>query len=188
VLLEQEDGSLNRLYIGESVSGLRRMWDLPIGESHHVVSRIPPEAWARVIVVRWPLLLDRLMQADRARALDLQDVSAVRALNRLIESYLNRELTPVFEPEEQRMGLFNNGRVRSFQHRNTTRSAWKCWMHGCNSKPFYCLQRLRLRAAPLVVEDIALLPFRTAAAKTLFEPRPSELRYPSRGLLAQSVR
>ena len=112
VLLERDDGSLNRLYIGESVSGLRIMWDLPIGESHHVASRIPPEAWARVIVVRWPLLLDRLADVDLAHQVDLEDVSAVRTLNRLIELYLNRELSPMLMPEGQRMGPFSAGLVR----------------------------------------------------------------------------
>jgi hypothetical protein len=106
VLLERRDGSLTRLYVGESVSGLRRMWDLPIGESHHVASRIPPEAWARVIVVRWPFLIERLRDEDPTRLVDLENIQALRVVNRLIESHLNRELAPLFDVRRTRDGTF----------------------------------------------------------------------------------
>ncbi len=41
------------IYIGQSMKGQRRLWDLPIGESHHLGFTFPPETWGRVVVVAW---------------------------------------------------------------------------------------------------------------------------------------
>ncbi len=45
------------VYIGQTENGPRRMWDLPIGESHHLSNSFPPEIWGRIVVVRWGELL-----------------------------------------------------------------------------------------------------------------------------------
>jgi hypothetical protein len=45
------------VYIGQSTDARRRLRDLPVGESHHLATTIPPEAWARVLVIEWPALL-----------------------------------------------------------------------------------------------------------------------------------
>lgn len=34
------------------------MWDLPIGESHHLANSFPPEIWTRVVVVYWGQLIE----------------------------------------------------------------------------------------------------------------------------------
>jgi hypothetical protein len=46
------------VYIGQTTEGRRRLWDLPIGESHHLANSFPPEVWDRVAVVYWVKLLD----------------------------------------------------------------------------------------------------------------------------------
>lgn len=52
------DGVL--LYVGQSSDARRRLRDLPVGESHHLVTTVPAETWERVIVIQWPRLLDRV--------------------------------------------------------------------------------------------------------------------------------
>ncbi len=47
------------VYIGQTTDGPRRMWDLPIGESHHLSNSFPPEIWGRIVVVHWGDLLRR---------------------------------------------------------------------------------------------------------------------------------
>ncbi|MEV6527702.1 hypothetical protein AB0M43_37845, partial [Longispora sp. NPDC051575] len=46
------------VYIGQTLDANRRLRDLLIGESHHLANTVPPELWERVVVVRWPELLD----------------------------------------------------------------------------------------------------------------------------------
>ncbi|MCC6415439.1 MAG: hypothetical protein IT582_05990 [Opitutaceae bacterium] len=45
------------VYLGTSSEGRRRLWDLPIGESHHLSNTYPPETWARVQILHWKRLL-----------------------------------------------------------------------------------------------------------------------------------
>lgn len=45
------------VYIGQTTEGRRRLWDLPIGESHHLANSFPAEIWGRVAVVYWGQLL-----------------------------------------------------------------------------------------------------------------------------------
>jgi hypothetical protein len=45
------------LYVGQTGNAKRRLRDLPVGESHHLATTVPPETWERVIVVQWPDLL-----------------------------------------------------------------------------------------------------------------------------------
>ena len=45
------------LYVGQTGKAKRRLRDLPVGESHHLATTVPPETWERVIVVQWPDLL-----------------------------------------------------------------------------------------------------------------------------------
>jgi hypothetical protein len=48
------------LYVGQTHDAWRRLRDLPVGESHHLATTVPPETWERVAVVQWPELLDRV--------------------------------------------------------------------------------------------------------------------------------
>lgn len=47
------DGHATPIYIGQTTEGRRRLWDLPIGESHHLANSFPPEVWSRVVAVYW---------------------------------------------------------------------------------------------------------------------------------------
>lgn len=55
------------LYVGQTKDAKRRLRDLPIGESHHLATTVPPEIWERVIVIQWPNLLLRI-SAQEAQA------------------------------------------------------------------------------------------------------------------------
>ena len=52
--------------IGQTSDPIRRLRDLPIGESHHLANTIAPEMWERVIVLAWPDLLGRTTADERA--------------------------------------------------------------------------------------------------------------------------
>jgi hypothetical protein len=55
------------IYVGQTEDAKRRLRDLPVGESHHLATTVPPETWERVIVVQWPSLLSQI-PAEEARA------------------------------------------------------------------------------------------------------------------------
>jgi hypothetical protein len=63
------------LYVGQTSDARRRLRDLPVGESHHLATTVPPETWERVIVVQWPALLTRIppQQARQAQQLGPAD-------------------------------------------------------------------------------------------------------------------
>jgi hypothetical protein len=48
------------VYVGQTSNARRRLWDLPIGESHHLANSFPPEIWERVVRVHWLELLETL--------------------------------------------------------------------------------------------------------------------------------
>jgi hypothetical protein len=52
------------LYVGQTGDAKRRLRDLPVGESHHLATTVPPETWERVIVVQWPGLLPGLLDSE----------------------------------------------------------------------------------------------------------------------------
>ena len=61
---------LDPIYIGQSTEGRRRLWDLPIGESHHLANSFPPEIWARVVVVCWEELFAKMPAITRGKIED----------------------------------------------------------------------------------------------------------------------
>jgi hypothetical protein len=56
------------LYIGQTSEAQRRLRDLPVGESHHLATTVPPETWERVVVVQWPALLAGIPAAEARSA------------------------------------------------------------------------------------------------------------------------
>ena len=48
------------LYVGQTRDARRRLRDLPVGESHHLATTVPPETWERVLVIQWPALITRI--------------------------------------------------------------------------------------------------------------------------------
>jgi hypothetical protein len=79
------------LYVGQSADARRRLRDLAVGESHHLATTVPPEAWDRVVVVRWPDLLPELRRSDRDAITNLPTVVTGEGLERLLQA----ELKPV---------------------------------------------------------------------------------------------
>lgn len=84
-------GGAGLLYVGQSADGRRRLRDLAVGESHHLATTVPPEAWDRIVVVRWPDLLRELRQVDREAIEELPGVVNGEGLERLLQA----ELKPV---------------------------------------------------------------------------------------------
>ena len=56
------------LYVGQTGDARRRLRDLPVGESHHLATTVPPETWERVVVVQWPALLTRIPAQEAQQA------------------------------------------------------------------------------------------------------------------------
>ena len=56
------------LYVGQTRDAKRRLRDLPVGESHHLATTVPPETWERVVVVQWPDLLASVPRQEAAAA------------------------------------------------------------------------------------------------------------------------
>ena len=56
------------LYVGQTGNAKRRLRDLPVGESHHLATTVPPETWERIIVVQWPVLLSSVPAFEAASA------------------------------------------------------------------------------------------------------------------------
>lgn len=52
------------VYVGQTADAKRRLRDLPVGESHHIATTIPPEIWERVVVVQWPGLVSQLVNEE----------------------------------------------------------------------------------------------------------------------------
>ena len=59
------------VYVGQTLKAQRRLRDLPVGESHHIATTVPPEIWERVVVVQWTGLLPlaSLSQQNQVSAL-----------------------------------------------------------------------------------------------------------------------
>jgi hypothetical protein len=68
------------LYVGQTQKADRRLRDLPVGESHHVATTVPPEVWERIIVVQWPSLLAGIPPAEAARMRQLGELVCGLAL------------------------------------------------------------------------------------------------------------
>lgn len=110
VWLDQHD---EPAYIGQTMEADRRLWDLPIGESHHLANTYPPEIWSKIVVVRW---LD-ILQSDPAGHAEL--AAELESKGRATESHL------------QTVGLIlEYGLQRSFQpqfnaRRRTRAGGWR---------------------------------------------------------------
>ncbi len=72
-------------YVGQTRDAERRLNDLPVGESHHLANTVPPELWERVVVVRWPVLLDGAPAGDQKAAADGDEIVTGLALEYLLQ-------------------------------------------------------------------------------------------------------
>jgi hypothetical protein len=73
------------LYVGQTGDANRRLRDLPVGESHHLATTVPPEIWERVIVVQWPGLLSGVRGAEGLIAEQLGHETCGLALEHLLQ-------------------------------------------------------------------------------------------------------
>ena len=96
------EGHESPVYIGQTTAGRRRLWDLPIGESHHLANSFPPEIWDRVAVVYWGQLLNARPElfAEIAAALKPLAGDDSAQLNHSVglglEFLLQHEVQPLF--------------------------------------------------------------------------------------------
>ncbi len=77
--------SAGLLYVGQTGDAKRRLRDLPVGESHHLATTVPPETWERVIVVQWPDLLCGVRDSERLVAHELGSETCGLALEYLLQ-------------------------------------------------------------------------------------------------------
>lgn len=95
------------LYVGQTGDAKRRLQDLPVGESHHLATTVPPETWERVIVVQWPILLAGLPSAESRAA----DRLGLRACGLAMEHMLQVTYRPVMTA--RRRGSAGGWRARN---------------------------------------------------------------------------
>ncbi|MFC0530816.1 hypothetical protein [Phytohabitans kaempferiae] len=79
------------VYLGQTLDAKRRLFDLPIGDSHHLANTFPPEIWHRVVVTTWP----ELPAAGEVGGLSPQEVGLG------LEYGLQRRLGPIFNAERR---------------------------------------------------------------------------------------
>lgn len=77
------------VYIGQTNDGSRRLWDLPVGESHHLANTFPPEIWSHVVVVRWPEVLRAYGNSLGMGSYDFDNIGLA------LEHALQREFEPI---------------------------------------------------------------------------------------------
>jgi len=94
------------IYVGQTNEGRRRLWDLPIGESHHLANSFPPEIWGRVVVVYWGQLLDARSEFSETLAAEIQlstGAAEPRAVIGLgLEYLLQSQVRPLFNRRKKR--------------------------------------------------------------------------------------
>jgi hypothetical protein len=73
------------LYVGQTGNARRRLRDLPVGESHHLATTVPPETWERVIVIQWPNLLAQLPAQEAQAATELGLTNCGLAMEYLLQ-------------------------------------------------------------------------------------------------------
>lgn len=88
------------IYIGQTQDGARRLWDLPIGESHHLANSFPPEIWTRVVVVYWDQFHPEVeaVCAKLATGRDpvIQETPRLKTIGLALEHRLQRHFQPLF--------------------------------------------------------------------------------------------
>lgn len=90
------DGHSDPIYIGQTTDGRRRLWDLPIGESHHLGNSFPPEIWSRVVVVYW----GRILTANHELVTTSEASRADIGLG--LEFLLQKQIQPLFNRRKKR--------------------------------------------------------------------------------------
>lgn len=74
------------VYIGQTADSPRRLWDLSVGESHHLANTFPCDIWTRVVVLAWPSVLGLQEPLSQSHS----------ATGQALEFLLQRDLRPLF--------------------------------------------------------------------------------------------
>ena len=95
------DGHDLPIYIGQTLEGRRRLWDLPIGESHHLANSFPPEIWSRVVAVYWGQMLSKRPALAAAISTTLNPIvegtDSRQVIGLGLEYLLQRRYQPLFQ-------------------------------------------------------------------------------------------
>lgn len=110
------DEHIAPIYIGQSTEGRRRLWDLPIGESHHLANSFPPEIWSRVVVVYWEELFATFPAKARGKienavreSLTAASSNVTGAIGLGLEYLMQRAVQPLFNRRKKlRDGSWRN--------------------------------------------------------------------------------
>jgi hypothetical protein len=97
-------GHSTPIYVGQTLEGRRRLWDLPIGESHHLSNSFPPEIWARVVIVNWSEVLDEappISLGDKLFELGVSPNDHNHALGLAFEYLLQSAFKPLFNQRKK---------------------------------------------------------------------------------------
>lgn len=90
------------IYIGQTGNAARRLWDLPVGESHHLSNTFPPETWGRIVVLKWADLLAHcdtdfpLLLASVQKEFRLGKLSSTAAVGLGLEHRFQTAFKPLF--------------------------------------------------------------------------------------------
>ena len=100
------DSHTEPIYIGQTMDARRRLWDLPIGESHHLANTYPPEIWSRIIVVRWRDILREDPSLETTLFAELHDLGLgaaehTQAIGLILEHRLQHHFRPRLHSEEE---------------------------------------------------------------------------------------
>ncbi|MFI5618129.1 hypothetical protein [Streptomyces sp. NPDC051567] len=120
-------------YVGQTQEAQRRLRDLPVGESHHLANTLPPEVWERVVVVRWPELVEKAPAADRAAVAELGPAVCGLALEHLLQlatspplNSRRRQADGVWRPRNQAASR-SRGAVHSKVLPGLWQVTWEMW-------------------------------------------------------------
>ena len=111
------------VYIGQTAKASRRLWDLAIGESHHLATTVPPEIWERVVVVPWRALvphweIDEVALRHAAVNAGVPEDQWERAAGEALERALQMRYRPVANSHRrQRDGTWRERRLEVSQSR-----------------------------------------------------------------------
>ena len=92
------DGHDTPIYIGQTMQAERRLWDLPIGESHHLANSFPPEIWKKIVIIRW---YDALTEESSLQDLILAGISK-GVIGLSLEYFLQSKYKPLVNCNRRR--------------------------------------------------------------------------------------
>lgn len=128
-------------YVGQTQEAERRLRDLPVGESHHLANTVPPELWERVVVVRWPELLDKVSTEEQATAAALGPVVCGLALEHRLQvatdpplNSRRRNADGDWRPRNHALSQ-SRGAVHAHALPSLWQSTWKVWQELSTLEP-----------------------------------------------------